>query len=112
GHCKAPSKVDRGPQRWEIPVKPGHRRLVRDIDAAHDVDAWIACIREVVEFGGDEVGYVTDRVSGAQCADDGSPEGACSAGDDNVTAYEIDHCPVPLVFRCGSRGRRQREQPP
>jgi hypothetical protein len=47
--------------------------------------------RKTVEFGGHQIGNVTNRVCGAQRADDRAPEGACATGYDNMAVCEINH---------------------
>jgi hypothetical protein len=51
----------------------------------------IGRIRETVEFGGYQIGDMTDRVCGAQCANDRAAQGARPTGYDDVAAGEINH---------------------
>jgi hypothetical protein len=47
--------------------------------------------RETVEFGSQEIRHVTNRVCGAQRADNRASEGTRAAGYDNMAVCEINH---------------------
>ncbi len=90
-HCEPPGEVNGGPERRKSIVEPLDPGLVRDIDLTDDVHLRIRHKRKTVEFGSYQIRDVTDRVRGAQCANNRAAQGARPAGYDDVAAGEINH---------------------
>ena len=81
----------RGPERRQFPVKAVHRRLIGEIHTTGDPYARVRCVGKTVELGGNEVRYVTDRIGGAQRADDCPAEGARPALEPRLGAGMVGY---------------------
>src|SRR5207302_525903 len=90
-HREPPGEVNGSPEGRECAVKTPDSRLVRNIDITNDMHPGIGREREAVEFGGNQVRNVTNRVCGAQPPNHRPAEGTRSTGYDDVAACEIDH---------------------